>query len=124
MITPRLVRLGLPTLILAATTTGLVTAPTATAQALPTYTCKYTQLTPFGSVKGRECTAAAGAPLSGWHILNFQIENSETGERWLCRDVEAAIIPYYMDKVDPSYSDFERAYGRGADAGTCDRILD
>lgn len=123
MITTRFASLGLPALMLA-TAAGLVTAPTAVAQALPTYACKYTQLTPFGSVKGRECTAVAGAPSSGWHILTFRMENTETGEKWVCRDVEAAIIPYYIDKVDPSYSDFERAYGRGADAGSCDRILD
>ncbi|MEU2035111.1 hypothetical protein [Nocardia amamiensis] len=123
MITTRLVRLGLPTLMLAATA-GLVTAPTAAAQALPTYRCKYTLDQPhFGSVKGRECTASAGAPLTGWHIITFQMENSESGEKWVCGDVEAAVIPYYLDKVDPDYSDFERAYGHGADAGSCKRLL-
>jgi hypothetical protein len=52
------------------------------------------------------------------------MENSETGEKRDCGNAEAALIPYYLDKVDPDYSDLERAYGRGADASICDRILD
>jgi hypothetical protein len=114
MITTSLFRLGLPALALAATA-ALMTDTTATAQPLPTYTCKYTLAEPhLGSVKGRECTASAGAPLSGWHLITFRMENSETGEKWVCGNVEAALIPYY----------FERAYGRGADASICDRIMD
>ncbi|WP_043733664.1 hypothetical protein [Nocardia asiatica] len=123
MITTSLLRLGLPAILLAAAA-GLATTPTAAAQALPTYTCKYTLDQPhFGSVKGRECTASAGAPLAGWHMITFQMENSDTGEKWVCGSVEAALVPYYLDKVDPDYSDIERAYGRGADASICDRLL-
>ncbi|MGK8520324.1 hypothetical protein ACRS6B_01590 [Nocardia asteroides] len=119
------VPLGLPILLLAATA-GLVTAPTAAALGLPTYTCNYTlDLPHFGSVKGRECTASAGAPLSGRHWITFQMESSGTGEKWVCGNVEAALIPYYLnDKIDPDYEDLERAYGRGADASICHRILD
>ncbi|MBF6163933.1 hypothetical protein IU486_03985 [Streptomyces gardneri] len=123
MITTPLFRLGLPALVLAATAC-LMTDATAAAQALPTYTCKYTLDEPhFGSVKGRECTSSGGAPLGGWHMITFQMENSATGEKWVCGTVEAALIPYYLDKVDPDYSDIERAYGRGADASVCDRLL-
>ncbi|MGY2031905.1 hypothetical protein ACW9HR_27650 [Nocardia gipuzkoensis] len=125
MSTTRLARLGLPGLLLAVTA-GLVTAPTAAAQVLPTYTCNYTlDLPHFGSVKGRECTASAGAPSSGHHWITFQMQNSGSGEKWVCNSVEAALVPYYLDgKIDPGYEDFERAYGRGADASVCHRLLD
>ncbi|BDT94581.1 hypothetical protein IFM12275_45570 [Nocardia sputorum] len=125
MNTTRTVRLGLPILLLAATA-GLVAAPAAEAQTLPTYTCGYTiDLPHFGSVKGRECTASAGAPLTGHHWITFQMRNSGSGETWVCNSVEAALVPYYLDdKIDPDYADFERAYGRGADASVCHRLLD
>ncbi|MFG3620497.1 hypothetical protein [Nocardia sp. NPDC047654] len=125
MSTTRTVRLGLPILLLAATA-GLVTAPAAEAQVLPTYTCGYTiDLPHFESVKGRECTASAGAPLTGHHWITFLMQNSGSGEKWVCNSVEAALVPYYLDdKIDPGYEDFERAYGRGADASVCNRLLD
>ncbi|MEU4341864.1 hypothetical protein AB0H00_11435 [Nocardia sp. NPDC023852] len=115
-----LVRLGLPALMLAATA-GLVTAPPAAAQVLPTYTCKSTFENQFGFVNGRECQATAGAPLAGYRWMTIQMENSETGEKWVCKSVDAGIIPYYTN--DPSPSHFERIHSHGVDGRICSRIL-
>jgi hypothetical protein len=120
MITTRLVRLGLPALMLAATA-GFVTAPTAGAQALPGYTCKSTFESQFHFVKGRECTATAGAPLSGPSTMTIQMENSETGEKWVCGGVIAGIVPYRTK--NPSSEHFERIFSHGVDAGPCDHVL-
>ncbi|MGK8520325.1 hypothetical protein ACRS6B_01595 [Nocardia asteroides] len=88
MITARLTLLGLPLLVLAATT-GLATAPTAAAQPpLPTYTCKYTPITDyfvvFNSMRARKCVASPGAPLDGNYFYPVRMENSVTGEKWEC----------------------------------------
>lgn len=126
MITTRLARLGLPTLMLAATAV-LATAPTAAAQpALPTYTCQSTPSNGY-YVWGRGCSASPGAHVGGTTPPGLiQMENSVTGEQWVCSSAEVGIGKRY----DPSSTDpylvpyeLDRILNDGVDGNNCYRIL-